>query len=359
MWERFSGAFRARPDDLPALTGIRGVAALTVVCHHACFWARGGAPRIAGAWAVDLFFVLSGFIIARSYLSQDRVDWRRFYAARFARVYPLYALTTLLMLAFACALPATLPTPRLGLALSLRHLLLLTSMPILGGGPIWNDPTWSISVESWTYALFPLLALIGRPRRVIFAIVTAGVLVLTAILASGAVGPRNEWMALSRSVIGFAAGWAAFNVYRDGIRLPAWLTDLIALACAASVLLVGGLLEREPWPMLPALPFLVLGLATGGSRAERFLASPIVHALGVWSYSIYLIHPAVLTGVSLLFRRHFGNHALPWIVVTVPLTLLVSVPIYELFEKPMRDRVRRAIEGRRDKPEPVATEVAF
>ena len=140
--------------DIKALTGIRGVAALVVVIHHVFIWS--GLPVfVRGQWAVDLFFALSGFVISLSYLGKSHINWRRFFAARIGRIYPLYIITS--MLSAGAIYWQSLRHERTQSLFTtiniVRQVTLTMAMPLIGGGRIWNDPSWSISVEWWTYIL--------------------------------------------------------------------------------------------------------------------------------------------------------------------------------------------------------------
>jgi peptidoglycan/LPS O-acetylase OafA/YrhL len=81
-------------QDILALTGVRGVAALTVVVVHILIWRHLNRTwYLPNQWPVELFFVLSGFVMSMNYLRPEGVNWRAFFAARFGRVYPLFIMT--------------------------------------------------------------------------------------------------------------------------------------------------------------------------------------------------------------------------------------------------------------------------
>ena len=121
-----------------------------------------------GYLSVNVFFVLSGFVLARGYASTrwDRDHLVRYGVRRFARIYPVYFLSLLVMMPFILmeALPwigATLKTSKAGL-LADYVLVLQGWSGKLGVG--WNTPAWSLSCELFFYALFPLFAICMRRR---------------------------------------------------------------------------------------------------------------------------------------------------------------------------------------------------
>ncbi len=114
-------------------------------------------------------------------------------------------------------------------------------MPIIGGGEIWNDPSWSISVESWVYVLvFGILGMAQRRSLPIQSAVVAGALLfaLTAVLCTlkhirGI--ERNTWIAFARAAIEFTAGWAAYRMAGEmGARPMPIITDMICVVVAGS-----------------------------------------------------------------------------------------------------------------------------
>jgi peptidoglycan/LPS O-acetylase OafA/YrhL len=156
-----------RAPQLPKLTSLRFFAAFWVLGFHAiprrgpvdawtAFWNRG--------WiGVTFFFVLSGFILTYTYGREaSRLDARRFWVARFARVYPLY------LFAMLFAVPQLLHFLRVagesGTPLDPGHVagVVMTSLAMLQSWfgqlvCVWNCPSWSLSDEAFFYALFPLV----------------------------------------------------------------------------------------------------------------------------------------------------------------------------------------------------------
>jgi len=343
-----------RGQNIAQLTGLRGIAALAVVIHHA---AHQPSPDrfFRGQPMVDVFFVLSGFVMSYVYLARERLDWWAFARARFARIYPLHAATALAMAAAGIVL-ARLghdPWPEwVNPVQALREVTLTMAMPVVGADKLWNFPAWSISVEWWVYfTLFPLLAIYGAraSNRQAAALVLLAAVTMAVLLHMGVGKSTRGWMAFGRAVVGFAGGWVACR-YATGtdLRLSDCAVDWLALAVAACIYGTAPLTGDDAWYLLPVYPLLIFGLATSHGRAARFLSSRPVEWLGDISFSIYLVHSIVLNVLQAVSAKVVPIESRAgWIVALVTTTLLVAPLSYYLFELPMR---RLLVGRRRAKP---------
>ncbi len=149
-----------RPPPLPNLTALRFFAALLVLGYH--FSLNGAAvtpqnpigPFLTHAFlGVPLFFVLSGFVLAYSHPVVR--DWRQFYVARIARIYPLALFALILVLPFAIGIARSLHQPALLFCLPVDALLLQSWIPPIA--LYGNPPAWTLSVEVFFYLMFPVL----------------------------------------------------------------------------------------------------------------------------------------------------------------------------------------------------------
>src|SRR5690242_1976791 len=222
---------RGSADHLPALTGLRFLLALWVMLHHltgpgmrleaiAQTWPHPFFALIRGGYlAVATFFVLSGFVLARNYSRQQwhRAGLRRYAVARFARIYPVYALSFALVAPFVNA-DRTPGKP----GLIANDGLLLQGWT--GHLPVgWNTPAWSLSCEVFFYISFPLTVVILR--RVHPVALAAAACLFTRVLF--AVGVHDEWKPLVHFA-DFVMGIAAASLYErlaGAARSPAgyWL----------------------------------------------------------------------------------------------------------------------------------------
>jgi peptidoglycan/LPS O-acetylase OafA/YrhL len=314
----------AGPQRIHALDGLRGVLALYVALHHLASPLMGdGAalrswrPALDAAWyAVDLFFLMSGFVMAHVY-GQRFTGWpraaacRAFLRARIARLYPVHLLALALMalglLPFIHARPEFTSTDgRFAWSAALASLFMLH-------GPwlehrTWNYPAWSISAEWHAYLLFPLLAPLVQALRPALRVAAIGLAVAVpcAIYVLGLANetyPTNGLIMLARALPLFAAGIAVY-----GFRNVAWVGSNAAagLACGLSL----GLLATPaaPYAVLAA-PLVVLAVVANPALRST-LGSAAPARLGALSYSLYMTHALVETfGVVTAIRwgrRWFG-----------------------------------------------------
>jgi peptidoglycan/LPS O-acetylase OafA/YrhL len=203
---------KTHPADLPQLTGLRGLAALLVLFGHVKtpegvtldFWFADPFSQFGG-FGVDVFFVLSGFILCHVYadrLFADRSVLREYCIARFARIYPLHVLTLILMLGarFVSLHMGITPTEASGYSLDSVFLSLLLISEWVGAvAP--NPGSWSISVEFANYLLFAFIVpLLSRLRRWSPLVVVLSAVVLSVI---------DDWRFV-RGIDEFVMGCAAF-----------------------------------------------------------------------------------------------------------------------------------------------------
>ncbi|HEY0205673.1 MAG TPA: acyltransferase [Acetobacteraceae bacterium] len=347
--------------ESPALTGLRGIAAVLVVMHHASLhlgavdlpWA-GGLLR-NGYLGVDLFFVLSGFVMSMVYGSWFTggalgavAPGRRsdvagslavFLVRRAGRVWPLHAAVLAVLLAGLAVSGQALPSLRFTLA----NFLLVQGWGVSGE---INAPAWSVSTEVLAYLLFPLLA--GPVLRwrwgAVLGVAAAAALLAGCLALAPPVGParrgmldihmNNSVLPGMRCVAGFLFGMVA---WRAG-RAPA----AARLACrpwtgAGVFLLVIGLMSAraDDLLVLALMPLLVAGLHCGRGRPWRWFTLWPVHGLGVLSYAIYLIHyallPVLLDGPGPVAAR---------LALYAAATLLLAALAHWLIERPTRRLIR-------------------
>ena len=319
---------------LASLTGIRGVAALWVMLFHLQQAAQLYFPTAPlrdaafigqGFRAVDLFFVLSGFILmhvhASDFRSMTAAGLRRFYLLRVFRIYPLNTFVLLVLLVIVAASPGFVAWMRqvrgpdtFSAAGFVQYLLLAQRwlMPDFGE---WNNAAWTVSVEILGYLFFPVLAYrLGRTQRAAvclgIALASLGALVAIQILIGQA-----DMNAIGRSSIlrmagSFTAGMALCRMAAlAGPVLAGQATrlTLVAAAFLLVVLLIPGLAVVAPL----GFAALILGLAYGVGPIDRFLASRPVFWLGEISFSLYMIHSLPIDLASWLVVRARCQHRRP------------------------------------------------
>jgi peptidoglycan/LPS O-acetylase OafA/YrhL len=342
--------------EIRSLTGLRGVAAVLVLAHHANLAASGpNGALLPGQILVDLFFALSGYVLARS-TSLNRVSWRQFALARFARLYPLHLLTTLVLITVASATgehPEWLSATQV-----IAEATFTMALPLFGTGQAVNHVSWSVAVEWWTYFLvLPALLLACRfasARMLMLGSASAAILLVSALY--GAANPIAGWLALARAVVGFAGGFAAYRWNDVGAPiLTDGRTDALAMVALLGAFAVPAMARGEAWFLLPVLPLIVAGLAKpdGGSICGRLLTSAGCVALGRISYGLYLLHPLAITAVRRAAPEVIGGSTLGTFACTLALTVPAAALAFKWVERPCTDWMRVRAAKRHDTARPL------
>ncbi|HEY3729884.1 MAG TPA: acyltransferase [Steroidobacteraceae bacterium] len=349
------------------LTGIRGIAALWVALYH--FQATAVVVTLplgpivgGGAIGVDIFFVLSGFILALTYAPRFalRVSafslYYKFIARRFARIYPLHLATFLLILLFwGVAVRAGYDfqgAVQNDLLSALCNLFMVHAWGLLRELG-WNSPSWSVSAEWFAYlAVFPCCVLllrhwsIGRVLGLSMALWVAFV-AYVFVVHGGQLAEVNTDGAL-RIVPEFIGGYAVYRIVNDRPRRRRGL----ALICAALAGLATVLLMPAALPLLlPAVLLMMAGLYDGGRWVDSLFGNRVIVWLGEISYSIYMLHVFVLIAANQLVRRlglaPSTPHALLILGSECAVAMAAGALGYYLLECPARARLTRILFSRR------------
>jgi peptidoglycan/LPS O-acetylase OafA/YrhL len=346
------------PANLKPLTSMRFFAAIWVVLYH--YW-----PHLAGATArpgviakgylgVELFFILSGFILCHVYLAafeDGRFRYGDFIWARLARIYPMHIATLIgigLMAGLALAVGIQVDPNILSLAALPAN---LTMTQAWGLAPVagWNHPSWSISAEWLAYLSFPGFAFLAMSLRRWPGVAVAGALALLAVLY--AVFPllagfpltlaTYAWGAL-RIVPTFALGCALFLAWRSGAA-----DGRKALAGAAffgAAIVLCAQFGAPDVIIVAACAGLIISLAQVSKAGGRLGTHPTLVYLGEISYCVYMIGiPWELLFVNLAVKiLHLPTKQLPWPVWLIFVGSLVplSAIAHHLIEKPARQRMK-------------------
>jgi len=354
-----------RRDAIRALTGIRFFAAFHVVWFH---YALGlpGLPAAArhvvenGWMAVNLFFILSGFVLTYNYAERPFTA-RTFWMARFARIYPAY------LLGFVLIAPAV--------ALRLRSQpLKLLGCAVAAGGLVqgwfpkialtWNGPGWSLSSEAFFYLLFPLLLpLLAR--------LSDRGLLLAAAFSCGA-----EIAAPAINALAFGSKYGETILYMPIFRLPDFLLGIVAalvyvrgrrgvpvrgllFGVSMGLALFTGVLSPFVPPgfrapvAAPLFALLVYALACSRSALPRFFAWRPVYQLGDASYSLYILQSPVMAYLLYLTQgsvagQSSGRASLGWPGFALYCAILIglSLACYAYIENPARKRIAALLSPR-------------
>jgi peptidoglycan/LPS O-acetylase OafA/YrhL len=359
-----SGAPAEPRADLPALTGIRGLAAWFVVLYHIRLGAAPHLPDWAditlskGYLAVDLFFMLSGFVLWLNYSDRLRRDGLKavpkYLGRRVARVWPLHLFMLAAMVVFASAVAATgelnpvhYPWAELPL-----HVLLIHNWGFTNG-LTWNDPSWSISGEAAAYLLLPLLVLAVDWRRFSPAWAVAALLLLVSLLSAtmnwnGAtlLGEDIPRFGLPRAVTEFTMGTIVCALWQHWCARPRRAAGLAAALVAAAALLAFATPAAETLVVPMFLAGLLLALALTADRAGNPLAARPTYYLGEISYSTYLVHFLLYIVFKILFVADPANVSLPLIALFLLLTLIASIALHHGVERPAQRLLNRLFDRR-------------
>ena len=374
---------RAKKDQgqaphFAALDSIRGIAALSVALYHMSWTSVvEGQNYIRNSYlVVDLFFVLSGFVIFYAYRARIRAasDAVRFMWLRFWRLYPLHFTFLVVFLLIEClkgfvewrfGLVANHPAFSTNNLYSFIGNLFLAQSLHIYNHITFNYPSWSISVEFYTYFVFAIVVLLSNGTR---AILTMAALIAAAsfggLIYRGftVLGDTNDF-AIIRCLTGFFIGVLTFAFYEhwhnraksnSRARLTSWLTLIVLTGFACYLEFKHrGVSDFAIYPISAALVLMVALSASKGPM--KFLGSAPFVWLGTVSYSIYMVHASVEWGVAqfLRFVMHTKQAQLPYhdtpvlepnafagilaTMVYVLIVLLLSHFTYTRIEKPLRD----------------------
>ena len=337
---------------IATLDGLRGVAALAVVCRHMTSQTVHGALPFRAQLAVDFFFVLSGFVIAGAYERRllDNMSFWSFARVRLIRLYPLIVLGIVIgavskmgaYLHFSSAITAG-HGPLIILSAVVLGLLLLPYSGMYGvGGDIFplDVPIWSLMFEFWANALY------ARFVRLLTTPVLIGVVALGAVaLAVAALfnGGLNGGNTLVTFYVGVARVWFSFFT---GILIFRLLTPRRAAKIprvAAPVLAIVLVLSFLPGPaawgwvyelamVLGVYPAIVL-LGTTDMISARW--RPIALFAGALSYPIYVLHYPTFTHFS-HFKELHGPKLIAMLAAAFLGAIVISYLAMRFYDEPVR-----------------------
>lgn len=377
-----ASAAARRPEILP-LTSLRCLAALEVVLMHGLFELGGSSVQTLpgavlalltqGGAAVSFFFVLSGFILAYTYADDRGIKGtpRRFWRARFARIYPLYVLGFLVdaprVVSFFVASAASLKVALTKIATAgIAYLALLQSWhPRVTN--TWNTPGWSLSTEAFFYAVFPALQVLTRrwSFRFFFGVALAswvapivGYLLLAHWRAASVGSPAFQtfWrsfppLRLPEFALGVATGRLLLSGHLEGRKRL--LQRCGALAMFLVVVLICARVVPDAITLslfAPAFAVVILAVGAGAFRTPSWLSGSVLVLLGRASYAVYILHQPLKTIFLNLAGRVGLASPSPALLISFLIVLqLTCVGLFLSFEDPLRRFLSResAASGRK------------
>jgi peptidoglycan/LPS O-acetylase OafA/YrhL len=313
-----------------SLEGLRGVLALLVCIGHLGLNTVTNKIGVTVRFglSVDVFFALSGFVLCYSNYFGRR-SFHRFVVGRFARLYPIHALTLVAMTLIYLALERQVDAWQF-----VQQVFLVHNIGLWPNRLPPNFPNWSISVEFWISILF-FIALQTRRFRLPILLLVA--MIPAALMTKFIDGDaQNAFsivnLGLLRGIIGFSVGSAAFLVFErigDKIILPSFAVYVLLVMLGAFFLL-------EDWTRTTVILFYAVLLVCLTSLAANdhatILSSRPFVMLGAISYSIYLLHIPIYSALSLAIGDGLSRGSTKFFLLLVVLT--VSYLSYRWIERP-------------------------
>ncbi len=322
---------------IPGLDALRGLAALLVLAFHV----RGlSLPREVlghGYLAVDLFFVISGFVLARAYdAGLAAGEGAGFMVKRLKRLYPMALLGLLLGAGLWLAQGAD-PGPTL-----LLMILGLAFVPFTGGRDVFplNGPQWSLMWELAANLVYAVVAPWLTTRRLVVLVAIGGLahVALTLVYGTGSLGPYgfNWWAGAPRVIYGFFAGVLLARLAGEGrLKVPA--APILAILAVVVLALSPPVPEaaRAVFDLVAALVVFPLLVASAARAQVGRVLRPVLDSLAGMSYALYALHIPIVIALA-----HWKLNGL-----AIPLALGVAWAAHRWFEPWVATLLRKMPQG--------------
>lgn len=357
------------PSDTRHLDGLRIVAAVGVVLLHYAEYARSNA---AAHFVfehiqhfnlfVDLFFAISGFVIAKQYFAKidDYRATARFLWRRVARIYPLHLLTLSFYLVIAAALqlglargenPARYPLSDIPAQLLMLH-------AVFGERLTFNFPSWSLSAEMICYLAFPLLAAAFSKHRALAPVAFVAVLLVNCIAALTIdTGPWTDWInrgGAFRALPSFILGISLYLYRAEISQRPDFRSPFTLFLLA--FLLIGGLFPAS-LALAAIYAIAILAVRADLTRQRSLLLQTGIDRWSDLTYSVYMLHIPVATIVLTIAGRYLSPYVADAKLVMIPAALAIltvaSHLSYRYFETPIRRSLYAAYDQRQASHRPL------
>ena len=351
-----------QPERFVLLDGIRGVAAVAIVHRHAEFFF--GRPEASSYLAVDLFFALSGFVLAHAYgerLRTGKISTFTFLKARLYRLYPLYIIALTIMAAFfVCLYTLDLPTPiddlHRKISLSELAFALLTSILFLpapftltlNGALFLVSPAWSLFNELVANVVYARWGVRWKSGKIAIVIAVAAAGLVVAAIEFGKLHAGFRWhemyAGMARVFFSFFVGVLIYR-YNSGAQVR---RQYLALSCLALVCLVLFLpITNDIRPIFDLfVVFLVWPalLAVASRVAPEGWLAAISSFLGTASYGLYVLHIPLLAWAAFLMPwSGTGWIAYPSGLLFTAFATIFAWALTRYVDQPMQRRLRRRV----------------
>ncbi|WP_348917791.1 acyltransferase family protein [Escherichia coli] len=344
-------------NSLYSIQILRGLAALAVVAFHGRWFINGAYSEKMlgnilfdyGSFGVDMFFIISGFIITMA--TERRESAFEFTVKRFFRIYPLYLVCLILFVALS------------GASFSIKeyiHAITLTPMNYTSLAPYYGynilAVAWTLSYEILFYAIFCLSMIISRKHGEIISTIGIFMLVFIGWGLNGGItlnpiyspiwlSPINY--ATNPIILNFVLGMLSYNIYsRIRVVSPNYLTILYASSMIIISLCFLGIVSRGMHHgvlMWGGLSFFIVTFMSIMERAGFDFNHKKLVFLGGISYSLYLVHPVVFQLFRLEYMKFFNSTGFVKFLSMIFISIGVSMITNMLIEKPSQSFARNII----------------
>lgn len=355
------------PLRILELESIRGIAALLIIFYHIPKWnPLLDIGIINNAYLiVELFFVLSGFVIYNAYA--DRIssvkDLLRFQFLRFGRLYPVHLLFLIAFIfievskyfaqaKFGVILPNTQPFRENNLSAIIEQMFLVQAIGPTGNALTFNYVAWSISVEFYTYLVFGFILLVAaKTKNFVFLLLTLIIIILLGT------NTTLGFEYLLRCLAGFFIGClTALAVNRLKVSVPKY-TSLLFIFFIIIYIHIKTSHEYDLVIYFLAAQLIACIVLTRNGYLNNLLKFQILTWLGSISYSLYMSHFIVIWLSNQFIRLVLKKpeilregQSLPQLsnietvtacLIIIVATLLVASLVYQFVERPMREKSRK------------------
>jgi peptidoglycan/LPS O-acetylase OafA/YrhL len=337
------------------LDGLRGLSALAVVAAHFFGESQHGFRALAAGWiGVDIFFVLSGFLIGTIILNRCAQPgfFKSFYIRRAARIVPIYFAVVIFALTAAAMTQGQLwsdrPYPMAVYATFTTNI----AYAIWQGGGVWLKPTWTLAVEEQFYLILPALIFV-TPRKLLPSLLIALWLSATGLrlwfgiehqAAAEVLLPCRMDLLLAGVLVALLHGKHDLGRHLRALRLMP-IAMLVATFSLKAVFGFPAFLIFGPALLSIAIASFILAILNGAPEGGR-LRNPLLCWFGQISYGLYLVHQPIsglLHGVLVNQVPDVGSPAqIAVTLLAVAVSIGVAAASWRWFESPILKRAQNS-----------------
>ena len=313
----------------PSLDGVRALCVLLVMFNHVHAPVPGW---IVGYLGVDVFFVLSGFLITTLLLRErnrsGRISLKGFYIRRFFRIVPVYLFTVLLY--FIAVHVARDPVKIAEFQAALPWLLsfLQEYRPESAGNVLGH--AWTLAIEEKFYVFWPLLLILLYPFRIGAAVLLAAIFIAILLLFPHTFARSYDGLLIGAALAISLEGPTKSRLAPRMSAVPAWLTCMLV----AMTYIVTAHDNRFVLFFAGSVALFIASLILRVGRLRSVLESSILVFIGKRSYAIYLIHVLSIDTVERLVPRFLPSNAFLLVGIAYLVSIAGASVIYAAIEQP-------------------------